>query len=107
MNDNDSWVVAIVLDLTLDKSFASTTCDKRSTSALCQSGEEQMKIIVVALLGLVLAGCVGESRYVSLPGYAFKTEPGCKRHEPPSKFDPNCDCPAKGIKDFTPPPCPL
>ncbi|SDA89399.1 hypothetical protein SAMN02927914_04193 [Mesorhizobium qingshengii] len=66
-----------------------------------------MKTIIVASLGLVLAGCVGESRYVSLPGYAFKTKPGCKRHEPPSKFDPNCDCPAKGIKNFTPPPCPL
>jgi hypothetical protein len=66
-----------------------------------------MKIIIIALLGLTLSGCVGQSRYVSLPGYAYKTEPGCKRQAPPSKFDANCDCPAKGIPDFTPPHCPL
>lgn len=62
-----------------------------------------MKVVIVASLGLVLAGCVSESPYVSLPGYAYKTQPGCKRHEPPSKFDANCDCPAKGIKNFHPP----
>ncbi|TIP03675.1 MAG: hypothetical protein E5X76_13110 [Mesorhizobium sp.] len=67
-----------------------------------------MKVLIVASLGLVLAGCVNESRYVSAPGHAYKTEPGCKRHEIPSKFDPDCDCPKKGYKGFKQPiPCPL
>lgn len=67
-----------------------------------------MKTIIIASLGLVLAGCVNESREVSVPGHAYKTERGCKRHESPSKFDPNCDCPSKGYKDFKQPiPCPL
>jgi len=67
-----------------------------------------MKVFIVVSIGLALAGCVNESRYVSVPGHAYKTEPGCKRHEAPSKFDPNCDCPVKGYKGFKQPiPCPL
>lgn len=65
-----------------------------------------MKVLIVASLGLVLAGCVSGNSCVSLPGHTYKTEPGCKRHEPLGKFDPSCDCPSKGYKGFSPPtPC--
>ncbi|AFL54799.1 conserved hypothetical protein (plasmid) [Sinorhizobium fredii HH103] len=43
------------------------------------------------------------SRYVSLPGYAYKTDPACERTQPPSQFDERCDCPKLGFKGFTPP----
>lgn len=67
-----------------------------------------MKAIIAVSLGLVLAGCVSKSCYVPHPSYAYTTERGCKRHEPLSKFDPNCDRPVKGYKGFKQRiPCPL
>lgn len=67
-----------------------------------------MKVLVLAALGLTLCGCVSESCYGPPPNHAYKTERGCKRHEPLGKFDPNCDCPVKGYKGFKQPiPCPV
>lgn len=64
-----------------------------------------MKVLILTLAACVLAGCVQPS-YVTLPGYSYKTNPHCKRREPPSKFDERCDCPKLGFKNFTPPKCP-
>lgn len=55
--------------------------------------------LVVASAGL--AACTQTSRYVSVPGYAYRTDPNCKRTHPPSKFDERCDCPKLGFSGFT------
>ncbi|WP_082928937.1 MULTISPECIES: hypothetical protein [Rhizobium] len=56
-------------------------------------------------LTLCIAIAVGapSATYVNLPGYAFKTNPKCQRHESKVKFDRRCDWPRLGFKDFTPP----
>ncbi|OWV75909.1 hypothetical protein ATY77_04855 [Rhizobium sp. R634] len=56
-------------------------------------------------LTLCIAIAVGapNATYVTLPGYAFKTNPNCQRREPKTKFDRRCDWPSLGFKDFTPP----
>lgn len=63
-------------------------------------------ILAVSSLMLLLTGCTQSTRYVSLPGYAHRTDPNCERTQPPSKYDRKCDCPDVGIKGFTPPECP-
>lgn len=64
-------------------------------------------VLTVSSLVFLLTGCTQSTRYVNLPGYAHRTDPTCARTHPPSKYDPKCDCPDVGIKDFTPPQCPL
>ncbi|MBP2233577.1 hypothetical protein J2Z31_000067 [Sinorhizobium kostiense] len=53
---------------------------------------------------VVVAGCMQTSRYVSLSGYAYQTDPNCIRRQPPTKFDRRCDAPILGFSAFTPPP---
>lgn len=53
---------------------------------------------------IALAFCAPSVKYVSLPGYAFKTDPKCQRTVAKTKFDSRCDWPRLGIKDYTPPP---
>lgn len=62
-----------------------------------------MRIVVAMVFASLLAGCTQTSRYTAVPGYAYKTDPACKRTKPPSKFDERCDCPKVGFKNFTPP----
>ncbi|MBB4236506.1 MULTISPECIES: hypothetical protein [Rhizobium] len=54
-------------------------------------------------LCIAIALCTPSAIYVSLPGYAFKTNPKCQRHVPKTQFDIRCDWPRLGFKDFTPP----
>lgn len=62
-----------------------------------------MKILVKSvLLWALIVGCSQSSRYEYLPGYAYKTDPSCRRTELPSKFDIRCDYPRLGFPDFTP-----
>ncbi|AXA37644.1 hypothetical protein [Rhizobium leguminosarum] len=63
-----------------------------------------MRTLRSALM-LCIAVALGtpSATYVALPGYAFKTNPQCHRHEPKTKFDKRCDWPRVGFKDFTPP----
>lgn len=64
-----------------------------------------MKTFFTAVLACaVTAGCMESSRYVSLSGYAYQTDPTCIRRQPPWKFDPRCDEPILGFSGFTPPP---
>ncbi|MBP1843804.1 PBP1b-binding outer membrane lipoprotein LpoB [Rhizobium petrolearium] len=60
-------------------------------------------IIALTAICIVLAGCTQTSRYTSVPGYAHRTDPTCKRTQPPSKYDPKCDCPDVGYEGFSPP----
>ncbi|EJZ23217.1 hypothetical protein RCCGEPOP_00725 [Rhizobium sp. Pop5] len=63
-----------------------------------------MRTLLSALtLCIAVALCMPSAIYVRLPGYAFKTNPKCERHEPKTKFDARCDWPRLGYKDFTPP----
>ncbi|ACI54552.1 hypothetical protein GGI64_000969 [Rhizobium leguminosarum] len=63
-----------------------------------------MRTLCSALtLCIAVALYAPSARYVSLPGYAFKTNPQCQRHEPKTRFDRRCDWPRLGFKDFTPP----
>ncbi|MBX4869645.1 MULTISPECIES: hypothetical protein [Rhizobium] len=63
-----------------------------------------MRTLCSALtLCIAIALCAPSATYVSLPGYAFKTNPKCLRHVPKTKFDRRCDQPRLGFKDFTPP----
>ncbi|MDR7147200.1 hypothetical protein [Rhizobium sp. BE258] len=63
-----------------------------------------MRTICAALtMCIALALCAPSVKYVSLPGYAFKTDPKCMRTVSKAKFDRKCDYPKLGIKDFTPP----
>ncbi|WP_082930533.1 hypothetical protein [Rhizobium bangladeshense] len=63
-----------------------------------------MRTLCSALtLCIAIALCAPIAAYVSLPGYAFKTNPKCLRHVPKTKFDRRCDQPRLGFKDFTPP----
>ncbi|WEX76029.1 hypothetical protein PYH37_004296 [Sinorhizobium numidicum] len=61
-------------------------------------------VLAITLSWAMIAVYSQSSRYVYLPGYAYKTDPTCKRTEPPSKFDRRCDYPTLGFPDFTPPP---
>ncbi len=54
-------------------------------------------------LCMALTGVATGSRYVTLPGYAFRTDPGCHRTVPKDVFDKKCDWPTRGIKDFSQP----
>jgi hypothetical protein len=54
-------------------------------------------------LALAAALCLPTIHYVSLPGYAFKTDPKCQRTVAKTQFDQKCDWPRLGIKDFTTP----
>ena len=63
-----------------------------------------MRTICSALtLCIAIALCTPSAKYITLPGYAFKTNPKCQRHEPKTRFDVRCDWPRVGFKDFTPP----
>ncbi|MCY1745110.1 MULTISPECIES: hypothetical protein [Ensifer] len=62
-----------------------------------------MKHAVLLLLAIAVAGCTQTDRHVIVPGYAYKTDPACKRTKPPEQFDERCDCPKLGFKGFTPP----
>ena len=62
-----------------------------------------MKTYAALLIGIAILLCTPHSRYVTLPGYAFKTDPACKRTQPISKFDRRCDYPRLGFPDFVPP----
>ncbi|WP_163878504.1 hypothetical protein [Rhizobium laguerreae] len=55
------------------------------------------------MLCIAIALGAPSATYVTLPGYAFKTNPKCQRHEPKMKFDKRCDWPRVGFKDFMPP----
>lgn len=59
--------------------------------------------LLLILACAAVTGCAQTGRFVSLPGYAYKTDPACKRTRPPSQFDERCDCPKFGFKGFTPP----
>lgn len=64
-----------------------------------------MKLIYSAMtMCVAVAVCAPVVKYVSLPGYAYKTDPACHRTEPRTKFDRKCDWPRVGIKGFTAPP---
>lgn len=52
----------------------------------------------------MIVASVQTSRYVIVPGYAYKTDPSCERRQPPSEFDVRCDAPLLGFSGFTPPP---
>ena len=63
-----------------------------------------MKPAYAALpLCMALAEVVTESRYVTMSGYAFRTDPECHRTVPKDIFDKKCDWPKRGIKDFSQP----
>lgn len=61
-----------------------------------------MKPFCVALTICLLFG-TSASHYVSLPGYAFRTDPNCHRTVSKLQFDRKCDWPRVGIKDFSQP----
>lgn len=61
--------------------------------------------IPLILIGLALSGCAATDRCTDVPGVSFKTDPACKRARPACNFDPRCDCPKLGFKDFVRP-CP-
>nr|WP_259185553.1 hypothetical protein [Rhizobium sp. BK176] len=64
-----------------------------------------MKLAYTAsILALATALCLPAVHYVSLPGYAFKTDPKCQRTVAKTQFDRKCDWPRLGIKDLTAPP---
>ncbi len=67
-----------------------------------------MKAIVPILLlsCTLLAGCSETSRYVTVSGHPYKTDPECHRSVPLGQFDPDCDCPKRGIKNFCAPKAP-
>ncbi|MBB3310792.1 hypothetical protein FHT78_002536 [Rhizobium sp. BK196] len=56
-----------------------------------------------AALTICLVFGMSASRYISLPGYAFRTDPTCHRTVSKLQFDRKCDWPRVGIKDFSPP----
>lgn len=58
----------------------------------------------IAFACAIVFGCAQTSRYVSVAGYAYQTDPACKRSQPPSEFDLRCDAPKLGFSGFTPPP---
>ncbi len=65
------------------------------------------KSIVLTSAALTFLGGCTQDRCAATPGYAYRTNPGCVRTQAPSKFDRKCDEPKVGIKDFTPPSCPV
>jgi hypothetical protein len=52
---------------------------------------------------LAVAICATGTRYVTLPGYAYKTDPDCQRTVPKDVYDKKCDWPRLGIKGFSQP----
>lgn len=63
-----------------------------------------MKPAYAALpLCMALAVIATGSRYVTLPGYAFRTNPDCHRTVSKDAFDKKCDWPKRGIKAFSQP----
>ncbi|WP_454856792.1 hypothetical protein [Rhizobium binxianense] len=63
-----------------------------------------MKVsIAILLVCSAVTGC-STDRYVDVPGHPFKTNPCCRRTKPIGEFDPRCDAPKLGFKDFCPPP---
>ncbi|MCV9965143.1 hypothetical protein OIU34_25020 [Pararhizobium sp. BT-229] len=40
---------------------------------------------------------------MTLPGYAYKTDPDCQRTVPKDVYDKKCDWPRLGIKGFSQP----
>jgi hypothetical protein len=62
-----------------------------------------MRTYAVLLIGMTIVVCIPHSRYVNLPGYAYKTDPTCRRIQPISKFDRRCDYPRLGFPNFVPP----
>jgi hypothetical protein len=63
-----------------------------------------MRWIVIAVAATTLSACTTEEarHYQDLPGYAYRTDPACKRTEAPSEFDERCDCPRLGFEGFDP-----
>ena len=74
-------------------------CDNASLST---TREASMKPVCAALTICLIFG-TSASRYIALPGYAFRTDPTCQRTVSKLQFDRKCDWPKVGIKDFTPP----
>lgn len=56
-------------------------------------------LVIFAALGTASAS----ERYIHMPGYAFRTDPHCHRTKPIDQFDPRCDEPVLGYRDFCPP----
>lgn len=62
-----------------------------------------MKTYAALLIGVAIMACTPHSRYVNLPGYAYKTDPTCTRTQSISRFDRRCDYPRLGFPGFVPP----
>ena len=62
-----------------------------------------MRTYAVVLIGMAIVVCTPHSRYVNLPGYAYKTDPTCRRTQPISEFDRRCDYPRLGFPESVPP----
>jgi hypothetical protein len=59
--------------------------------------------IAILLLFAALDTASASERYIHISGYAFRTDPQCHRTKPVDEFDPRCDEPVLGYKDFCPP----
>ncbi len=62
-----------------------------------------MKTYAALLIGVAIVVCTPHVRYVNVPGYAYKTDPTCRRTQPISEFDRRCDYPSLGFPAFVPP----
>ncbi|KRB60071.1 hypothetical protein ASE04_25475 [Rhizobium sp. Root708] len=61
-----------------------------------------MRILLAIVLCCVAFDVSASSRYIRVPGFAFKTDPNCHRTKPADRFDPVCDEPVLGYRDFSP-----
>lgn len=62
------------------------------------------KLVASIVLILTVAGCSQTTGSISTSSTPQTSGPQCHRSVPLGKFDPNCDEPRLGFKNFSPPP---
>lgn len=62
------------------------------------------KLVASIVLLLTVAGCSQTTGSISTSSTPQTSGPHCHRSVPLGKFDPNCDEPRLGFKNFSPPP---
>lgn len=98
------FIAAIVIDdaaalLSSNELSAGIICNLVCINIL---QEGAMRILLAIVLCCVAFDVSASSRYIHVPGFAFKTDPSCHRTKPADRFDPVCDEPVLGYKDFSP-----
>ena len=62
------------------------------------------KLVASIVLLVTVAGCSQTTGSIGTSNKPHASEPQCHRSVPLSKFDPGCDEPRLGFKNFSPPP---